>query len=215
MKEQTQKLIDHYKLSKAKSDLHQSKLINEILGMEGMTSAKTRHFYNNLLDLQVADRKLKYLEIGTWKGSSLISALYGNKNVQAVCIDNWSEFQGPRIEFFSNCQRFLDSSYELRIIEQDCFNVNIEDKFDIYMYDGHHSHEAQLKAITHFEKNLNDSCILVVDDWNDLKTRSGTEDGIKQTNFEVKFKDEVFSRFNADLEGYWNGMGIFVLERKI
>lgn len=214
MRELTKQLIDHYISSKSKSDLHQSKITNEILAMEGMTSAKTRHFYNNILDFKIPGRKLKYLEIGTWKGSSLISALYGNNNTEAICIDDWSEFEGPRIQFFQNCLKFLNPSYDLKIIEQDCFKVNIEDKFDVYMYDGHHSHEAQSKAITHFSKNLNDSCILIVDDWNDLKTRSGTEEGLKFIDFDVKFKDEVFSRFNADLEGYWNGMGIFILEKK-
>ena len=38
-----------------------SKVTNDILVMEGMSGTKTRHFYNNLLNIEDA----RYLEIGT------------------------------------------------------------------------------------------------------------------------------------------------------
>jgi hypothetical protein len=50
-------------------------------------AAKQNIFYNNLLKLNDA----RYLEIGTWKGSTVSAAMYGNK-ANIVCIDNWSEF---------------------------------------------------------------------------------------------------------------------------
>jgi hypothetical protein len=58
-----------------------------ILIMGGMTGIKTRHFYNNLLNMDDA----RYLEIGVWTGSSVSSAMYGNK-ATVVCMDNFSEF---------------------------------------------------------------------------------------------------------------------------
>ena len=36
---------------------------------------------------------VRYLEIGTWYGSSSISAIYKN-NINATFIDNWSQFGG-------------------------------------------------------------------------------------------------------------------------
>ena len=53
-----------------------SKITNEIIAMKGMTGTKTRHFYNNLLNIEDA----RYLEIGTWKGSSVCSAMYKNQS---------------------------------------------------------------------------------------------------------------------------------------
>lgn len=73
-----------------------SKITSEIIQLEGFSGTKTRHFYNNLL----VDGA-RYLEIGTWKGSSVCSAMYGNK-ATVVCIDNWSEFGGPKDEFLVN-----------------------------------------------------------------------------------------------------------------
>ena len=49
-----------------------SKINEEIIKLEGMTGTKTRHFYNNLLS---SIENPVYLEIGTWKGSSLCAAM--------------------------------------------------------------------------------------------------------------------------------------------
>jgi hypothetical protein len=78
-----------------------SKITNDIINMEGMSGTKTRHFYNNLLNIEDA----RYLEIGTWKGSSVCSAMCKNK-ANVVCIDNWSEFGGHKAEFLVNFEKF-------------------------------------------------------------------------------------------------------------
>ena len=44
-----------------------SKITNDIIMIDGMTGIKTRHFYNNLINYKDS----RYLEIGTWKGSSV------------------------------------------------------------------------------------------------------------------------------------------------
>ena len=108
---------------------HISKITSGIIHMDGMTGTKTRHFYNNLLDIPDA----RYLEIGTWKGSSVCSAMCNNK-ATVVCIDNWSEFGGPKYEFLKNFQEFKGEN-NARFIESDCYNVDVSDlpKFNMYM----------------------------------------------------------------------------------
>jgi len=76
------------------AEINVSKITNDIISIDGMSGTKTRHFYNNLLNFEDA----RYLEIGTWKGSSVCSAMYKN-NAKVVCIDNWSEFNGPKNYF--------------------------------------------------------------------------------------------------------------------
>ena len=61
------KLIEHINTSLLKADNYTSKINDEILNIGGMTGKKTRHFYNNICSMDDA----RYLEIGTWKGSSL------------------------------------------------------------------------------------------------------------------------------------------------
>jgi hypothetical protein len=79
-------LISHIKDSLDKANQYTSKITDDILNMDGLTGIKTRHFYNNLCTM----KDTRYLEIGTYTGSSLCSCLYNN-NIEAVVIDNWSE----------------------------------------------------------------------------------------------------------------------------
>ena len=70
--------------------------------IEGM-SGKLYRFFINTLVRQLGDAA--YLEVGSWAGSTLCSAIHDNK-VRAVAIDNWSQFGGPKDLFFKNLRTF-------------------------------------------------------------------------------------------------------------
>src|ERR1700676_782571 len=78
-----------------KAQLGTYRLPEEIRGIEGMSGQKYRSLVNSLVR---AYPDPHYLEIGSWAGSTATAALHGN-SVQALCIDNWSQFGGPRTEF--------------------------------------------------------------------------------------------------------------------
>lgn len=164
-----------------------SKITPDIKGMDGMTGTKTRHFYNNLLDIEDA----RYLEIGTWKGSSVCSAMCGNK-AKVVCIDNWSEFGGPKGTFLDNFKKHKGEN-DATFIESDGFKVDVTrlPKFNIYMYDGNHSNENHHKALEHFYGCLDDMFIFIVDDWNWQSVRDGTTSCIKSLGFTVLYEKEI------------------------
>jgi hypothetical protein len=164
-----------------------SKITDDILKLDGMTGIKTRHFYNNLLNTTDA----RYLEIGTYKGSSVCSAMYGNK-AKVVCIDNWSQFGGPKDEFLNNFNKFRGEN-DAYFIESDCFKVNVSGlpKFNIYMYDGHHSNDSHFKALVHFYDCLDDTFIFIVDDWNWEGVRESTYKSIAHLNLKILYNREV------------------------
>ena len=64
------------KSSLEKSLALDSKLPDEIKFMTGMSGKKYRYLINNLVSL-IEDAR--YLEIGSWTGSTACSAIYGNK----------------------------------------------------------------------------------------------------------------------------------------
>ena len=171
---------------------HISKITSGINHMDGMTGTKTRHFYNNLLDIPDA----RYLEIGTWKGSSVCSAMCNNK-ATVVCIDNWSEFGGPKYEFLENFEEFKGEN-NARFIESDCYKVDVSDlpKFNMYMYDGNHSEESHYKALLHYYNCLDDTFIYIVDDWNWSTARDGTTKSIEKLKLNVLY--ERFIRLTWD-----------------
>ena len=61
-----------------------TKIPNWIKLMPGMTGKKYRYFVNNLLSL-IEDPR--YLEIGSWSGSSVCAAMFNNK-MKCTCIDD-------------------------------------------------------------------------------------------------------------------------------
>ncbi|MEM8647349.1 MAG: hypothetical protein AAGF86_13525, partial [Pseudomonadota bacterium] len=69
-----------------------SALPDWIIAMDGMTGTRFRSFLNLLV---TATKAANYLEIGSWKGSSACAAMAGN-TAKITCIENWSEFGGPR-----------------------------------------------------------------------------------------------------------------------
>lgn len=163
-----------------------SKITNHIIAMEGMTGTKTRHFYNNLLNFNDA----RYLEIGTWKGSSVCSAMCKN-SATVLCIDNWSEFGGPKNEFLDNFSKYKGQN-NAKFIEGDCFKLDISSfpKFNIYLYDGNHSAISHYLALDHYLDCLDDIFIYIVDDWNWQSVRDGTYTSIKSLNLKILFETE-------------------------
>lgn len=207
-------LISHCKNSFELSEKNESKLTSEILQMEGMSGTKTRHFYNNICNLE----GVNYLEIGTWMGSSYISATYKN-NVNSIVIDNWAEFNGPKDVFFSNVKKYCGEK-PFNFIESDCFKLDVNlikekiGEVDIYMYDGNHSQESQRKAITHYYPVLSKYSIIIVDDFSYPVVYNGTYEGFEESGLKVheSFVKETYAEKGGN-QTYWNGIGVFVCEK--
>jgi hypothetical protein len=203
-------LVQHINTAFEKAEVFDSKISGGIVSMEGMTGKKTRHFYNNLLNKHDA----RYLEIGTWKGSSVCAAMCGNK-ASVVCIDNWSEFGGPKMEFLRNFNTYKGEN-DARFIEQDCYTVDVTKlpKFNIYMYDGNHTHDSHYKALLHYYECLDDTFVFIVDDWNVKDIRDATHEAIKQLKLSTVFSKEIFTPANCTYETWWNGIYVAVLQKQ-
>ena len=206
---------EHLKKAIIQADSNMSNISDAIKQIDGMSGMKTRHFLNNLLNMPGGD--VRYLEIGSWKGSSLCAAMYMN-SANIVCIDNWSEFGGPRDEFLNNMETFRGQN-TVRYIEQDSWTVDVSTlpSFNMYMYDGEHSQEGHTKALTHYYPCLDDTFIFVVDDWNWEKVRTGTFDAIKALGLKIDCRFDILPSkdgYSEYRDGWWNGMGAFVLSKR-
>lgn len=210
---------DHVYRSIENSNNNISKLTIDILEMEGMSGKKTRHLYNNLCSLP----NINYLEVGTWKGSSFISAAYEN-NMNSIVIDNWSEFGSVKQEFLNNFEKYC-TDQKLNLIEKDCFDVTkseineIYDTIDIYLYDGAHDFESQKKAITYYKNLFSKYVVIIIDDFrsdtpSNSEVSKGTYAGLEESGLIIHEKIEIISReeVNGSSE-YWNGFGLFICEK--
>jgi hypothetical protein len=199
----------------------ESKISKEILELDGMTGKMTRHFYNAVCSAP----ETRYLEIGTWKGSSICSAIYKNTG-KFTCIDNFSEFSSTttRFDLMKNLDRFRGDN-NIIFVEEDSFDVNVAElpKFNIYLYDGDHSRKAHEMALTYYISCLDDTFIFIIDDWNWPDVRGGTIDAIKKLGLNIIHYKEIRTSYddtqpppdNPERIKWHNGMGIFVLQKPI
>lgn len=163
-----------------------SHLPERIQTMGGMSGRK----YRALINLVVSRLpKARYLEVGSWKGSTVCAALHGN-TAQGVCIDNWSEFGGPRDEFMANTANITS---RLRVIERDFRSVDYASlgKFNVYLFDGPHAEEDHRDGIVCALPALAERFLLIVDDWNWLDVRLGTMRGLISSQLKIEAAIEI------------------------
>ena len=194
-----------------KATRDETKLIEQVFQISGMSSREGRILLNELVS--TGD---KYLEIGVHKGSTFVSALYGN-DVAAVAIDNFSQF-GSREEnktwFDRSCEQCNVKNYTF--IDNDCFNLSDEQKelvrgANVYFYDGDHRHEDQEQALTYYVDLLTKPFILIVDDWNHGPARTGTRSGIELSKLTVH--EEWILDGNTTQKGWHNGLYVAILSK--
>lgn len=187
-----------------------SKLTDDILAIEGMSSASNRHLLNNLGAM--FDR-FNYLEIGVHKGSTYVSSLYRNNVVKAWAIDDWSQFQDQSAVFMANCERF---GVPVELINANCFTIDTSPIKDInfYFYDGHHGFIETAMGLTCFYDSLAKEFLYIVDDydWDDVER--GTEEAIKFLGLSVEYSIHLESTSCNENKSWWNGLGVFVLRKK-
>ncbi len=161
----------------------------DLLQIDGMSGRKYRFLINNLIS-SLPDAR--YLEIGTWAGSTLCSAI--NRNiVSAVAIDNWSEFGGPKDGFIANLQRFTTAQASVSFIESDFRKVDYMGlgRFNVYMFDGPHTAADQYDGIALVLPALEDEFILIVDGWNHNPAREGTLKAIESLGLSIRHSYEI------------------------
>ena len=197
----------------ARAAAGRSRLGPEALALEGLSSAAERHLLNNLC----APADVNYLEVGTYKGATLVAASYGNRG-RFTAVDNFSEFShlGAPRETFEAVRAEFRRECRFTFHEADCWSPALRRRLprgvNVYFYDGRHRYEDQYRAFTHFDPLFADTFIAVVDDWNWEKVRSATRHAFRDLGYRILHERELRTRrWLKDL--WWNGL-LVALARK-
>jgi precorrin-6B methylase 2 len=191
---------------------------SNISNLGGMSTKEVRILLNSLVK-----EDTNYLEIGLYKGSTFISALFENNPKNAYAIDSYKQFENESGDdilkaFLKNCESYKISNFTL--IRNDAFNLTNEQKQDIkdinlYFYDGGHSYRDHYMALRYYYENLNKIFILIVDDWIHPDAEYGTNFAIENLKLKVH-KQWILgkSQHVKSSELNWhNGLYIAVLEK--
>jgi len=180
----------------------------EQLGIKGMSTENVRYVINEL----VKQYAKTYLEVGSYQGSTVISAALFNPDVRCIAIDNFSEFdehgvnkstllQNIKNAGVSNIELY-DNDYEIAIA--DLFEKEPDLKVDVYFYDGNHTYEHQLNGLNLIKEHLSDKCIVFVDDCNWSHVQKANLDWLSENEgFQIA---NIFTTGNAPT--WWNGLTI-------
>ena len=131
---------------------------------------------NNLALLNLAASLLdpgeSYVEVGSFKGLSLVAAMLGNAG-DFVGIDDFSMTEGSRALLETNLGRHGLAGHT--ILEGDAFRllrggVLRGRRVGVYYYDAAHDYASQLEALRLVEPFLAEGALLIVDDtdWTDV-----------------------------------------------
>ena len=157
----------------------------------------------------------QYLEIGSWKGSTLCFAM--NENNVFFGIDNFSQFGNVRNIFYENFNKFKGKNSHF--IESDCFQLNLNSlnyTFNVFFFDGDHTFEAHTRSLVYFYEVLDNEFVFIVDDWNWETVREATLKSIELCNLKIVYKKEILTDENThDKEYFWNGVCIFILIKQL
>ncbi len=206
-------IIAHVEGAFKRVEENKTKLPARAFEMYGLSARKTRIFYNNLCE---TSEPTNYLEVGAFQGSSTASSCYGNPNLTAYVVENWSEFSGSYDAFYQNSSWAYDWN-RMHMFQHNFRAVDPEylPEIHIYLYDGAHEKEDHKDAITKFASALARYSIILIDDWNWECVRAGTDEGFAESGLKILYKKEIFTNYDEKENDFWNGIGVFVVERVI
>lgn len=147
-----------------------------------------------------------FLNVGTFAGFSLFSGMAGNEESQCIGVDNFSQFGGPKEQFFQGYRRFKSK-------RSDFFNMDYAKYFrdhhrlpiGFYFYDGPHDYENQRNGLVVAEPYFCKDALILVDDTNDEIVRNATFDFIagRADKYRVLLDERTAGNEHPT---FWNGL---------
>lgn len=113
-----------------------------------------------------------YLEVGTFKGRSIVAAVQGNADKKFYAMENFLEFgmagEEAHAELTDNLKRFAGDA-DVQLLEGDAFTMMaqpglIDRPVGVYFYDGEHTLLSHYLALAVVEPLLADEALILVDD---------------------------------------------------
>jgi predicted O-methyltransferase YrrM len=137
--------------------------------VDGMSTEHTLTLLNLAASLLPAGES--YLEVGSYRGRSVVGAALGNPERAFTAVENFREFglepaESERLLWAA--LRDWDVADRVRLLRGDAFRLIIRDRLPrpvgVYFYDGAHSRLAQHLGLGLAEPLLADEALVIVDD---------------------------------------------------
>jgi hypothetical protein len=191
----------------------ESKITDEIRLTRGMSGTKCRRFLNNVCSLP----GMNYLEIGSWEGSTSISALYQNPIQNYTIVDDWSA--GPEdapLMLSTNYVSLL--GYQPNIIQENCFSFDPLDKninnIDVFFNDIGNSESNQYYALSHYYPSLSTNFVYAINSLTYPPVLTGTNNAVIDNELIVNKYWLIPTSLDSDIVNVKGEMYIAVISKQ-
>jgi predicted O-methyltransferase YrrM len=154
----------------------------------------------------------RYVEVGTYRGTSVIGAALGHPSKRFVAVDNFSEFGGPIEACRQNLARFTTGNVEL--INDDAWTVLATPRLaniGVFFYDGRHTFGDQWRAFEAVEPHLAPRALVIVDDTHHRQVAAACR---LYTSNDARY--ELLVEYDSPYNGeprWWNGVQVYWFDR--
>jgi hypothetical protein len=195
--------------------------VKHLVDIPGLSSPRVCHLLNRLVAGMAPGER--YLEIGTYKGRTLLSAAHNNKGKICYACDKfrlWGKHTGFGFEvrhtLKRNVERYKATSAEIRFFDMTSRALfdgrHVQGPIGVYFYDGDHTARGTHHGVVAAAPLLAHRSILVMDDWNDPIIQKATYAGIVDASLDIVWERHL--KGDHSERGWWNGIGVFYLEKR-
>lgn len=204
-----------------------SNLREQELDLYSHNGKKTKHLINNICATKI---NMTYLELGVYRGGTAIAALYDTKVTTFIGIDDytidykeatlykktgWSNCALATIDLFHKYRAALKST-KIEIKEfQEVTSVDTSKLpiFDVIHYDLDNDHASVEQVMRHYLSNFDDYTILIISNWNTLKTHNSFINFTKTPDLTFTELGTKQSHTSSDEQNWFAGVSVWLVER--
>jgi hypothetical protein len=163
-----------------------------------------------------------YLEVGSWRGRTLLSAAVGNPGRLCIGCDKfrlYGRYTGlgvlVRRALRQNVARHAHDRAAIHFYDMPSSRFFARPRqpgpVGVYFYDGDHSFRGTRRSIAAAGPLLSRRAVVLVDDWNVERIRLGALQGFADASLRVLWHRAL--RGDHTERTWWNGLGVFYVER--
>ena len=190
-----------------------------LVDIPGLSSPRVCNLLNRLVGRMASGEH--YLEVGTWKGRTLLSAAFHNFDRLCIGCDRfrfWGRFTGPGIiakrALHANVRRYAREGARVELYDMPSRRLfgeqHVRSPISV-SFDGDHSYDETFHGLTDAVPYLARKSVLLIDDYNDPIIRCAAREAIDAAGLRLLWHRELPG--NHDEHGWWNGLGVFFVAR--
>jgi hypothetical protein len=216
------------------SDNEHAKITEFEKDLFGLSSIRLRCFINNICSKD----NTNYLEIGTYKGATLVSSIFGNEKTKAVGVEHflyderepkrWAPegfiWDNMKSQLETNISRYVDNDDglvhgKITMVHQDFTEVDWskQPKFDVCFFDVTPVNAALYDAfLTKVLPSMLPESVLIFSNFSNVEHSEDLDKALlrHEDKLSIEWKEQRISSALSDSTAYYSGIAVFGIKKK-